>query len=483
MVDQRPDMYRRKERAALVSVFVKLLLMVGKFVAAGLSGSLALASEAGNNLGDVAATLLTFYSIRAAHRPADEDHQFGHGKVEAVAALAQTGFLFALAVFILIEAGKRFLAGHADVEPGPFSYAVLVASIVIDGARWLSLRGLARASKSTALAADALNFATDIVASAMALAGILAAAHGFVYADSLAALGVAVFVAVAGYRLGRETVATLVDAAPKGLNEPIRRIIGGVPGVIAVRALRLRPTGLSVNGEAVVAMSRTLSIERVAAIKRAIDDELLREAPDVRVVVTAEPVALDDETVIERVLMVANRRRVPIHHVTVQRLGTRKSVSFDAEFDGRQTLTSAHDVITALEAAIGDELGEEFEIESHIEPMDVVELDGRDCDAPAARAVTDALLRRASETGALSHIHDVRVRATQAGIVVNYHCFADAVLSVDAVHAHVDELDRKVRADCMGVIRIVGHAEPRGAEADDAEPERGLEPNQPLGRG
>ena len=454
------DLARRKERAALVSVAVKLALTLAKFTAALLSGSLALASEAGNNLGDVAVTVLSFLSIRAAARPADEDHQFGHGKVEAVSALVQTGFLFALALFILIEAVKRLASGGGDVEPGAFAFAVLGLSIVVDLARWTSLRRIAKATRSEALAADALNFATDIVAALMALAGLVATAYGVRLGDTLAALGVAAFVAIAGFDLGRRTVDTLVDAAPRGLTGPLRQIIAGVPGVLAVRELRLRPIGADIIGEAVIRVSRTLSIERVAAMKDEIRAAIAAAHPEATVLVTAEPVALDDETVVERVLLVAARRRVPVHHVTVQRLGSRQAVSFDAELDGRLSLGQSHDLVSALEAAIGDELGAGFEVESHIEPLELAEMDGRDCDGAMHGAITEALRRNAPGDGALTSIHDVRVRETANGLVVNYHCLADGNLSVRAIHDHVDALDRKVRQDFAAIARIVGHAEP-----------------------
>ena len=203
---------RQKERAALVSVAVKVALTVAKFAAAIFSGSLALASEAGNNLGDVAVTLLSFYSIRMASKPADDEHPFGHGKVESLSALIQTGFLFALALFILIEAAKRLVSGGADVDPGPFAFGVLIVSIVVDAIRWFSLNKIAKATRSAALAADALNFLTDIVASSLALAGLVAASAGFRSGDAIAAAAVALFVGVAGFRLGRETVDTLIDA-------------------------------------------------------------------------------------------------------------------------------------------------------------------------------------------------------------------------------------------------------------------------------
>lgn len=461
MTDAFLEDSRRKQHAALINVLVKCALTAAKFVAAGLSGSLALASEAGNNLADIAAGGLTFYSIRAAMRPADEEHQFGHGKVEAVAALAQTGFLFALALFVLIEAAKRLINGHVDVEPGVFAFAVLIVSILVDTVRWRSVKRLAHATKSAALAADALNFATDIVASALALAGLLAASLGFAYGDALAALAVALFVGIAGWSLGRATVATLIDEAPKGLNDPIRAAIASVAGVISVETLRLRPIGPSIHGDAVVTVPRTLSIEKVTGIKHAIQEVLRQQFPEASLLVTTEPVALDDETVIERVQMVANRRRVPIHHLTIQTLPTGKSVSFDAELDGAQSLASAHETITSLEAAIADELGAEFEIESHIEPMTLAELDGRECADRVAGAISESLHRRAPETGPLTEIHDIRVRETAAGLVVNYHCLAEPSLSVEAVHAHVDALDRRVREDCENIARIVGHAEPR----------------------
>ena len=461
MTDHAADIDQQKERAALISVAVKLALTLGKFIAALLSGSLALLSEAGNNLADVATTLLSLYSIRAAARPADEDHQFGHGKVEAVSALIQTGFLFAFALFILIEAVKRLLNASVEVDPSPFAFAVLVVSIGVDLARWLSLRKIARETQSDALAADALNFATDIVASSFALLGLLAVSYGLKSGDALAALGVAMFVGIAGFDLGRRTIHTLVDAAPKGMSEPLRKIIQDVPGIMSVETLRLRPIGSLVYGEAAVRVSRSLSIDRFAGIKRAIKQAIARRYGNVSILVTAEPIALDDETIVERTLYIANRRHVPIHHVTVQTLGERKSVSFDAEFDGRLSLGRAHELVTALEDAVADELGDGFEVESHIEPLELAELDGRDSDDAVRADVIAALLRRAPEDDAIFGIHDVRVRQTAAGLVVNYHCLCDPSLSVASVHSHVDALDHKVKQDCPAISRIVGHAEPQ----------------------
>src|SRR5580693_9630524 len=116
---------RLKERAALASIAVSALMTATKFAAGLVSGSLAVLSEAGHNLAHVATTALTYFAIRIANKPADEEHQFGHAKVEALAALLETGFLFALAVFILIEAIKRLAGNDTIIEANPFVFGVL----------------------------------------------------------------------------------------------------------------------------------------------------------------------------------------------------------------------------------------------------------------------------------------------------------------------------------------------------------------------
>jgi cation diffusion facilitator family transporter len=451
---------RLKERAALTSIAVSALMTAAKFAAGLASGSLAILSEAGHNLADVATTILTYFAIRIGNKPADEDHQFGHAKVEPLAALLETGFLFALAVYILIEAIKR-LAGHDTIiDANPFAFGVLIASIIVDLVRWRSLKRIAATTKSDALAADALHFSSDMVSSALALCGIAAAHYGYPQGDALAASGLAIFIAVAGFQIGRRTVNTLVDAAPKGLASQIRSIAQTVPGVVKVETLRLRPAGAEVFGDISVTVSRTLPLENAAAIEANVASAITARHPEVAVTVVAQPIALDDETMLERVLLIAAKRHVPVHHVTMQEIEGRTAISFDVELDGRMTHGNAHEIVSGLESEIGRELGPGIEVETHIEPLEPRPLRGQDA-PPATRAeIAHALAKMVSGTGPIRDVHSVRVRTTPDGLVVNYHCLVSPYLSVDEVHEHVDELDRKMRAAFTGIVRIVGHAEP-----------------------
>ncbi|MBO0733998.1 MAG: cation diffusion facilitator family transporter [Methylocapsa sp.] len=448
-----------KERAALASVAVSALLTAAKLAAGLVSGSLAILSEAGHNVADVVATLLTYFAVRVASKPADEEHQFGHAKAEALAALAETGFLFALAVYVLIEAIARLASNDAEIETSFPIFAVLLISMSADFIRWRSLKRIAKRTRSDALAADALHFSSDIAGSALALCGITAAHFGYPQGDALAALGLVAFIAFAGLRIGKRTINTLMDAAPRGLASEVRSVARSVPGVVDVETLRLRPSGAGIVGDMGIEVSRALPLEHAAAISAEVASEISKYHPDVSVKVSARPVALDNETILERVLFIAANRRIPVHHVTLQDVDGRTSISLDAELESHMLHGRAHEVISALEAQISRELGPGVEVETHIEPLEPEPIKGQPVPEDV-RAEIASVLEEMSAMGEIRALHSVRVRTTPDGLVVNYHCRADPRLSVGEVHAAVDSLDRRMRLAFPGIVRIVGHAEP-----------------------
>jgi len=458
---------RIKERAALFSVAVKIALAAGKLVAGLLSGSLALLSEAANNIGDIAITVFSFVAIKLANKPADDNHQYGHAKIEALAALIETGFLFGLAVYIIATSIRRLGgAEEAEVIPSALSYGVLIVSIVVDSFRWYRLDKVAKATKSEALAADALNFASDIVASTLALVGLIGVQMGFEQGDALAALGVGLFIGVAGFGLGRRTINTLTDAAPPGLTEQIKSVVSSVPGVIALDSLRLRPSGADVFGDIAIAVPRTLPLERLTTIKEAINKAILAKYPEVSLTITARPMALDNESIIDRALLIAAKRHVPIHHIIVQEIDGRTSLSFDVELDGRMTHGQAHEIVSGLEIDMRKELGFDIEVDTHLEPLEPQELPGQNASAETRARIAQALADRAAQRDVVTDVHNIRVRETPSGLVVNYHCRVNPDLSVADVHEAVDDLDHMAQEDFPEVVRIVGHAEPTETDVE-----------------
>jgi len=137
------------------------------------------------------------------------------------------------------------------------------------------------------------------------------------------------------------------------------------------------------------------------------------------------------------------------------------SVSADLEVEGTLPLAAAHDIASRLEEAVRDELGANVEVETHIEPLPADVLAGRDATPARLAEVREALAALAPEFASLGEVHDVRVRETADGEIVNFHCRVDPALSVSAVHDMVDALERRLRRRFPTIQRVIGHAEPR----------------------
>jgi cation diffusion facilitator family transporter len=457
-----------KQKAALASILVTVALTAAKGAVGLASGSIAILAEAAHGLVDTAATLLTFYAVRLADKPADDDHQYGHGKVESIAALAETAFLFLVSGIVVTEAVRRLSGGGHAVEVTPLMAGLMVAVIAIDFWRVRVMRRIAKETGSHALESGALHFASDMASSAVVLAGLFFVWLGYPKADAIAAIVVAILICVMSWQLGRRTIDTLMDRAPKGATEAVTEAVAAVPGVVELDGIRLREVGTDTLAEITVRVNRTLPLERVVAIKAAVAEAAAAAHAGTIAKVTADPVALDDETVMERVHLTARRHALAVHHVTVQHLGERLCVGLDLEVDGALTLGEAHDIASRLEAAIRGELGADVEVETHIEPLQVEMLIGSDADPARVADVAASLAALAAETGPITDVHSVRVRETGQGAVVTYHCRAEPSLTVEAVHEAVDEIERRFRRLHPGVIRVVGHTEPPRALSEPA---------------
>jgi cation diffusion facilitator family transporter len=450
-----------KETTAIVSAAASALLAGAKLLAGLFTGSLGILSEAIHSLIDFGATLITWFAVRWGDQPPDEQHHYGHAKAESVSALVATGLLFLTTAWIIYEAIHRLITGETHVDLAWWAFAIIAGSILIDFNRARALERTARKTSSEALSADALHFSSDMWSSFAVLAGLAAVYFGFAWGDAVAALVVSIFVALAGWRLGRRTLDTLLDAAPEGATERIRELVAAQDGVLAINRLRLRPAGATLFAGIVVDVRRTMPVDDIVALKDGIA-RIVREAfPHADVTVTANPVALDDETVFERVMLIAQRQGCAIHHLTVQDLDGRMAVSFDLEVAGDMPLGAAHGVASRLESAIRQELGANVEVESHIEPLPDRQLAGAPAGEDMRRRVEIALRSLTQSTAKLADLHNIRVRETDGGLFVHYHCRFEPSESIERVHAAIDRIDHALREAVPGVQRVIAHAEPQ----------------------
>ena len=210
-------------------------------------------------------------------------------------------------------------------------------------------------------------------------------------ATAVAAATVAIVIALLGLRLARSTVETLVDRAPEGVAEKAAAAIRTVPGVVGVDRLRVRMVGSTHFIDAIVQVPRTFPIDRVDEIKQKAQAAVAAAFDDADLTFTAIPVARDNESVRERIMVIARNSGLAVHHVTVHDLGDKLTVSIDLEVDGEMTLIAAHDIAHELERNIRDEFGEDVEVDTHIEPLEPELPQGTDAAADRVDAIRTAL--------------------------------------------------------------------------------------------
>lgn len=280
---------KEKRRVASSSLMAAVFLTAFKLVVGISTNSLGILSEAAHSGLDLVAALVTYIAIRVSSKPADEEHHFGHGKMENISALFETVLLLVTCFWIISEVIKRLTGGSMEIEVNAWSFAVILTSMAIDISRSTALRRIAKKYNSQALEADALHFSSDIFSSAVVLIGLAGYAFGFYYADSIAALIVAVIVIVISLKLGKRSIDVLLDKAPEGIKERVTDIISGIPEVFRVHDVRVRNSGAHVMVEMKIHVAPELPINKAHDISHKVEEMICSEIEKCEVHIHIEP--------------------------------------------------------------------------------------------------------------------------------------------------------------------------------------------------
>jgi cation diffusion facilitator family transporter len=444
-----------QRRTALVSVLAASALVVLKLATGLATGSLGLVSEAVHSGTDLVAALLTFFAVGVAARPADPGHQYGHGKAEHLAALAEAAILVAASLLIAGRAVSNLVgASEPSVDVTWYALVVIVVVIAIDASRALVSSRAGRRYRSAALQANAIHFAGDLAGSVAVFAGLLAAAGGYENGDSLAALFVAVLVLFAAGRLARRNVDVLMDRAPADALAAARHAIAAVNPPVELRRLRLRQAAGRHFADVVIGVSPGAAVAQGHAAADAVEAAVHRAVPESDVVVHVEPtedVADLRERVQAAALSVPRVREV--HNLRVLEVEGRVEVALHLKLPGTLPLFEAHDVAEEVERAIERAIPAVDSVQTHIEPLREVEAGA---DARADDAVVAEIVREV--TGAPPR--EVRFRHTEHGLVAFVTVRVGAGQALDEAHARASEIEARIREDRPEIADVVVHTEP-----------------------
>lgn len=459
-------MQAEKRAVARNSVFAAIAITGLKIVVGIFTGSLGILSEAAHSGLDLIAAIITFFSVQVSDRPADADHQYGHGKVENFSAFIETGLLIVTCVWIVFEAIRRLVFHHVEIEPSIWAFLVLGLSMVTDWWRSRALKVTATRYESQALEADALHFSTDIWSSGVVAAGLLIVWLGrrlgnpeLRIADPIAAMVVAGIIVQVSWRLARQTIDALVDAAPAGKRGEIVAAVRDVAGVMDVERVRIRRAGNRYFADLSVALRRNTTFQRSEAMVMEVTDAIHRVLPETDVVIRTVPRAAGTENIFDRVRAVASRHNLMVHDVSVQDLAGKLHVEQHLELDEEMSLRAAHDFVTEMEEEIRKEVPEISSILTHIESEPATVEEG---DRGYVDAKLEMRLRKiAAGFPEITDVHEITLKRVRERIYLSCHCTMPDDLPLSRVHDISTELESRFKQAAPELFKVLIHTEPQ----------------------
>jgi cation diffusion facilitator family transporter len=442
-----------QRRTALVSIAAAAALAALKLGAGLVSGSLGLVSEALHSGTDLVAALLTFFAIGVAGRPADQGHQYGHGKAEHLAALAEAAVVALVSLAVAGLAVSRLTgANEHTVDTAWWVFLVVGVVLALDLSRTVVSFRTARRYRSEALLSNALHFGSDFAGTLAVLAGLLAVRAGYADGDSLAALFVASLVLVAAARLIRRNVDVLMDRAPADAEDAARAAIAGVEPPVHLERLRVRQAAGRTFADAVISVSPGAAVGQGHAAADSVESALERTLPGIDVVVHVEPHREEAEL---RERAHAAALSVPrvreIHNLSVVSLDGHTELSLHLKLPGELALEEAHEVAEQVERAICRAVPEIGSVQTHLEPL---------TETGSGQIVDAAELEQAVARAAGGKPRELRLLRTEKGVVAFVTLGLDPASTLADAHARASEVEERLRRARPDVADVIVHTEP-----------------------
>lgn len=286
----RDQAARLMHLASTAAVAAAVLMIVLKFYAYLVTGSVSLLSTLFDSALDIAASLVNLLAVRQALMPADAEHRFGHGKAEPLAGLVQVAFILGSSLLLLLEVYDHFRhpkpIGNADI-----GIAVMVGSIVITGALILFQRYVVKRTGSIAISADSAHYSSDFLVNFSVIAAlIIATQFGLWWIDPLFGLAVAFFIAYTAIRIGRQSFDMLMDREmDDAQRERIKDIVRRQPNVLNLHDLRTRAAGQDLFIQFHLELADDISLVEAHRISDAVEEELLKVFLGAEIIIHQDP--------------------------------------------------------------------------------------------------------------------------------------------------------------------------------------------------
>ncbi|MCX8131281.1 MAG: cation-efflux pump [Clostridia bacterium] len=463
-----------KQRVAFTSVIAAVFLTVIKIVIGAATGSLGIMAEAAHSALDMGAAVVTFFAVRMADKPADMEHNYGHGKIESFSALIETALLLITCGWIMYEAAERLLLGKAapiDTIEATWGVGIMVLSIVINISRARALKKVAKKYGSQALEADALHFDSDVWSSLVVIGGLICVAAGdyfgiaaLDFGDPVAALGVSVLVIVVSMKLGKRTIDVLLDTAPKGMVNTILHEVNDIKGILDVASVRVRPSGPNYFIDINVGINRNESHRVVHCIVDEVRERLQNKIPNSDIVIGTFPVDMagaEDREVYHAVKRIVDKFPVctNIHNIHIYEVSGKKYISVHIEVRETMSLKDSHELSHDISKKIQESIENIEDVSVNFEYVKQRHIVAEDITESSKNLIEEieCLLNKAPDK---LNCHDIRVYRGGDRITIFLHCEMCSSYTTEKTEVITKNISNKIRKTFDNIESVHIHVEP-----------------------
>ena len=280
------------KRAALAAICVASVLLISKLFVWWQTGSVALMASLVDSLLDLVASFISFFILKYSLQPADEEHSFGHGKAESLAALAQSTFIAGSAFFLVISGVERFFHPQLLVDPEQ-GIGVSLFALVLTGCLVIYQKKVVKLTGSQAIKADSLHYQSDLLMNGSVMLALVISSLGWPIADAIFGIAIGFYILYGAWQIGYEAVQSLLDhRLPTQELERIKQIVLGVDWVLGVHDLRTRKSGETRFIQLHLELPDELLLIEAHVIADEVEKRLMAEFSKTDIIIHQDPISV-----------------------------------------------------------------------------------------------------------------------------------------------------------------------------------------------
>lgn len=451
----------KRLRALKISTFAITSVVIVEVALGFAAGSLAILSDGAHALLDAISTFILLIATKASLKPADEEHMYGHEKIEPLGGLIGGVILFGTAIFLIIRALQKILQGEITIvqEWESAGFAAIAYTLCVDILRVGVLHKTQW--ESVTVKAGFYHALADLGSTLIALFGFGMAASGFPIFDVLTSLVLSTAIGYLSVKLVRASGMELSDAVTKEFAEKVRKEILSTEGVSKVGNLRVRRAGAKTFVEATIQVPDYISLEESHTFASKVEDNLKRFLGDAEVIVHIEP---QEEMLTKKLVekLAADVEGVKeVHEINVVYTHNKLYITLHAYVDPKLSVRKAHELAEKIEDKLNEKIENIGNITVHIEPFDSKQQRGPTVDDEEIRQV---IYRTAKSYHKGLTIKRIITYVVSGKRYINIECCFTSQISIEEAHRVASTIENDVKRKFTETMVTV-HVEPKKEEA------------------